>query len=223
MVNNITYITYADGEYYTEMSNSIFPQTSSGFDNSILYKKFEIDPIFYEKNKKILDSKTGAGYWIWKPYFILNTLMSLGEGDIVFYLDLGDRISSEIKNFIKDKTIENGGFFLVEGLHQNSLWTKGDCFSIMGCEEERYKTAKQLEAGCCAFLKNDLSLKFVKEWIEYCQNYDVIASDCKGDNIQGFIEHRWDQSILTNLCIKYNIRTVPIETMYRYISYNNFF
>jgi len=223
MANNIIYITYADGESYIEMAKSIFPETSSHFKNSTLYKKSEIDPEFYEKNKNILESKTGAGYWIWKPYFILKTLMRADNGDIVFYLDLGDKINSGIEKFIRDKIIENGGFFLVEGLHQNSIWTKGDCFSLMECDDEIYKKSKQLEAGCCAFLKNDLSLQFLKEWIDYCQNYDIISSDCKGDNITGFVEHRWDQSILTNLCIRHNIRTIPIETMYNYISYNNFF
>ena len=29
---------------------------------------------FYQQNKFILDHKIGAGYWLWKPFIILDTL-----------------------------------------------------------------------------------------------------------------------------------------------------
>ena len=31
---------------------------------------------FYQDNKELLDQSKGAGWWLWKPYYILETLKS---------------------------------------------------------------------------------------------------------------------------------------------------
>jgi len=222
-MNKVVYITYATGEKYLEKSKSIFPEISKYFDESILYKKENIEKEFYIKNKKIFDSERGAGYWLWKPYFILNTLKNLKDNDIVFYLDLGDYLFNNIRNFIIDKISVNEGFFLVNGNHNHSIWTKKDCFYLMGCDGVEYFNSTQLEAGCCAFAKNDKTIKFVEEWLEFCQNYDIVSNESILPNVVGFREHRFDQSILTNLKIKYNIKTVSINEISQYVNFNRFF
>ena len=93
----------------------------------------------------------------------------------------------------------------------------------MGCEDNKYLNSTQLEAGCCAFTKNDVTLKFVKEWLSFCENYDVISNESKTPNKQNFREHRYDQSILTNLVIKHDIKTVSISEVSKYVNYNEFF
>jgi hypothetical protein len=222
-MGRVVYITYATGEKYLKKAENILPDVSKYFDEVLLYKKEDIIENFYVKNKKILECERGAGYWLWKPYFILKTLKNLEENDIVFYLDLGDRLFNDIKNFIINKTSVNEGFFLVEGSHNHSIWTKKDCFHLMGCDSNEYTKARQLEAGCCAFTKNDKSIKFVEEWLKFCENYDIISNESKLPNVNGFREHRFDQSILTNLKIKHNIKTVSINEVCGYVNFNEFF
>ena len=222
-MSNIFYITYATGDKYLEMADKIVNNSSKYFDKNILYKKEDIDDEFYNKNKKILDSKIGAGYWLWKPYFILKTLEKVNENDIVFYLDLGDDLYNDIKDFILEGVRGGDGFFLIEGHHNHLRWTKNDCFILMNCNEPEYFNSTQLEAGCCAFIKNDKTLNFIREWLFFCQDYDIVSNESKTPNDNSFIEHRWDQSILTNLSIKHKIKTVSIHEASRYIIYNKYF
>ena len=223
MNSKVTYITYATGEKYLEKAKNILPVMEGYFDNTVLYKKEDIDKNFYNKNKNILETEKGAGYWLWKPYFILKTLENVNENDIVFYLDLGDFLSENIKNFIISKILINDGFLLINGGHSHLRWTKNDCFNLMDCHGDEYHNCTQLEAGCCAFSKNDKTINFVKEWLNYCQNYDIISSEYKSQNNPNFVEHRYDQSILTNLSIKHNIKKVSINETFKFINYNKFF
>lgn len=223
MRNKITYVTYATGEKYLEAAVEIFPETKKFFDSSILYKKNDIDIAFYEKNSKILDSKKGAGYWLWKPYLILKAMEKINDGDIIFYLDLGDHLHTNIYEFVNKIVIDNSGFFLVSGNFINKNWTKYDCFNLMDCRGEKYTESNQLEAGCCAFQKRDDVILFLKEWLFFCSNYHIISDDPSIKNDPNFNEHRYDQSILTNLKIKYEIKAEPISEVSKYITYNKYF
>ena len=54
------------------------------------YGPNDIDPVFREKNKDILNRKRGNGYWIWKSYFINKTMIEkLNYGDYLIYADAG--------------------------------------------------------------------------------------------------------------------------------------
>jgi len=223
MKNKITYITYATGEKYLDASIKIFDDTKKFFDSAILYKKEDIDINFYEKNSKVLNSKRGAGYWLWKPYLILKAMNKINEGDIIFYLDLGDHLHSDIYNMIDKTVMDNSGFFLVNGNFINKDWTKYDCFNLMNCYEEKYTESTQLEAGCCAFRKDNNVISFLKEWLFFCCNYDIISDDQSVRIDRSFNEHRYDQSILTNLKIKHEIKTVHISEVLKYITYNKYF
>ncbi len=60
---------------------------NNGIDYIMMYKRRDIDPIFYEKNKHILNIAAGDGLWIWKPYFILRTMDIAPEDSLIIYAD----------------------------------------------------------------------------------------------------------------------------------------
>ena len=75
-------VTYSDGEFKKEQD----------FINRIHGESFEIHSYdrdwlegtnFYKKNYALLDDKRGAGWWLSKPYVILDTIEQVDEGDIV--------------------------------------------------------------------------------------------------------------------------------------------
>src|SRR5215213_3713498 len=49
---------------------------------------------YYQQNRGILDERCGAGYWAWKPYFVLQALERIEENDILFYCDAGSKFIS---------------------------------------------------------------------------------------------------------------------------------
>jgi hypothetical protein len=47
---------------------------------------------FYKKNRYILDKPRGNGFFMWKPFIILESLNNLNYGDIVIYSDAGLKV-----------------------------------------------------------------------------------------------------------------------------------
>jgi len=90
----------------------------------------------------------------------------------------------------------------------HGLWTKRDTFVLMGCDNEHYWNQTQLEAGLIGLKNNKFNNDLIEEWISFCGNEQIISNSPNEsglNNLDGFIDHRQDQSILTNLQIKYNI------------------
>ena len=82
-------LNYADGKYFEAQQKNCLSGMFSGF--NVVYKmsRNEIDASFLSRNEEILNQKRGAGYWLWKPYFINRILTELSESDVLFYSDSG--------------------------------------------------------------------------------------------------------------------------------------
>jgi SAM-dependent methyltransferase len=94
------------------------------------------------------------------------------------------------------------------GYGPHGLWTKRDTFVLMGCDNEDYWNKTQLEAGLICLRNNQFNINFMNEWFSFCKNEQIISNSENQSglsNLDGFIDHRQDQSILTNLQIKHNL------------------
>ena len=206
----LAFVNYAD-ENFIELQKSCLKNiTENGaVDLVVPYTRTWLESTnYYKDNKHILDQKRGAGYWAWKPYIILNTMINyLEEGDAVLYVDCGDHTQPGVGDYVKG-VLEHGEVLLVNGAYQNSCWTKRDCFVKMGCDSEDFWSTQQLEAGVCAFKKCERVVKLLEEWLFLCIDEDIISdkeNTCDEKNFECFQDHRHDQSILTNLSVKYNM------------------
>lgn len=162
---------------------------------------------FYTQNKSILDQQRGCGYWLWKPYCILEKLKTIPENEAVVYLDCGDKII-EGSTLYFDHVLENESCLLLRGGLPQKNWTKRDCFHYMNCDENKYHNAEQLEAGFQVWKNCQQSFDVLEEQISYGVDYRIITDSPNESglpNFDGFVDHRHDQSILTNLAVKYNL------------------
>lgn len=163
---------------------------------------------FYGENIEILSQKRGAGYWLWKPYILLHSMQFINGGDVLFYMDCGDTFIDSLYFFLRGYFLDdsNNHIFTIGGL-QNKCWTKKDAFSLMSCDSEKYWNAPQLEAGIVGFRKTDFNISLIEEWLYFCRNSNILTDlpNISGNNFDCFVDHRHDQSILTNLQIKYNL------------------
>lgn len=162
---------------------------------------------FYNDNKKILDEKRGAGYWLWKPYIILDVLNKIEFNDIIFYLDCGDTFTSGLNSALVNHFKNDDALLTFGGHNLQSTYTKRDCFIKMDCDDPSYHNHIQLEAGIVAFKKTPRIMTVVKEWLNYCRDEEILTDlpNRHGINLPDFIDHRHDQSVLTNLAIKYGL------------------
>ena len=217
-------LTYSDSNYKKEAQIHLKLAEKYNYKNINKTREHLICTDFYKNNQKILDCERGGGYWLWKPYFILNEVLLLNENEYLIYIDSGDIFSNNIKNYLDHKMIDND-LILMSSFSSNHIYTKRDCFILMDCDTEKYWYNNQIEAGVSIWKKTAFTIKVLNEWLEYCSNWNIISDDNKNQNLNGFIDHRHDQSILTNLCIKYNLFHTHeirhyIECNYKYYSFN---
>lgn len=161
---------------------------------------------FYKNHKHILDREKGAGFCLWKPFFILETLKQIPDNDILIYLDAADEIKPEgLINYLQ--SIFMMDILVVPGVFRQGDWTKRDTFVSMNMDSKEYWNLSQLEAGIFICRNTNFTRGFVKTWLDFCRKTEAITDDPNilgFPNLDQFKEHRYDQSILTNLVHAYN-------------------
>lgn len=171
---------------------------------------------FYNKNKEILDQPRGAGYWLWKPYIILETLKNLSDDDVLFYHDSGAEIIGNIQPLIDLVNEKKIMLFRSHG-YTNSGWTKRDCFYFMDCDSPKYYDGPQVWGGFIALKKTADNIRLLYDWLAFASNKHILTDDeniCGLENLPDFHEHRHDQAILSLLAIKNDIEIFRDPSQY---------
>lgn len=190
-------------------------------DDIFVYTPNNIGPEFRRKNRFILSHKRGFGYWIWKPYIILDAMTRISNNDICFYLDAGVIATNDISPLFDDCNIYNILLFNNRcgnpngDIWINKYWTKKDCFRLMDCVEDKYINGNQVEASFQLYKKTEFAMTFLSEYLHFCEN-ETVVTDVPSIEIEDerFVEHRHDQSILSLLSIKHNIHTEDCLTQW---------
>jgi len=152
-----------------------------------------------------------AQYWIWKPYIILETMKRCDEGDIVFYVDGGMKVIADLSTLYEITKTNKGNrmFFSASqryAQHLQSEYTKRDCFVLMGLDEPKYWNTRMGNSALSVWMKTQENIDYITEWMTYMTDPRVVTDDantCGLPNLPGHIEHRFDQSVLTLLNLKY--------------------
>ncbi len=198
-------ITYGYPEQYYNTGLKLVESAGSFFDTCTVYTKLDIDKEFLEKNP-ILNEGRGAGYWLWKPYFIKKKILEVDENDVVFYTDCRCAFLTDPRPNISTHFTEPITAFHVPGNFINHQYTKKECFSIMKCYDLKYINGRQYNGAFQIYRKCTKSIEFIEEYLYYCSIPNCIDDTVEGYQHSNFREHRHDQSVFSNLCIKYEIR-----------------
>lgn len=200
------HINYANNGYLKAQEFCSQTAKEVGFDSIDSYKFSDIDSDFYNKNKQILDQPRGAGYWLWKSYFLNKKLNEINNGDILVYSDSGSYYKSSVQPLIDLIKKEESGVLSFEllGLLEKQ-YTKRDAFKLMNLDIPEYVDSSQREATYIWIIKNEFTTNLISEYLKYAQDPQIITDDKSEDNYPEFIDHRHDQSIWSLLCKKYKI------------------
>lgn len=219
-------VNFAKGEHYLKIQEKQRKLLSPYFNSIFEYgEQFIYDSGYYERNKNVIDtSSTGWGYCGWKGEVILDVMSKVNDNDLVFYSDVSDEIYNyKFFDWLILRTNQMGGRFFNLNYYNHGQWTRRKCFQVMGCDTPEFWSHRQLEAGTIGLLKNEDNIKLLKEWSMWCQLPDSIIAKFgqhQDDNLEGFVDHRCDQSILTNLVIREGWETEYMENLRAYIKYN---
>lgn len=209
-------ISYASNGYY---------ECQKRFTNSIVNEDVDVlsytdkwlrKQKFYKENKFILDQKRGGGYWLWKPFILLETFKKMKVDDMVLYADV-DSVALQSLEYLF-KIGESEDIILFDNSnHLNRVWTKRDCFVLMNADSEIYYNGMQVMGGFIFLKKSNKSQKFLEDWLSFSLDYRILTdseNELGLQNLPEFVEHRHDQSILSILKIKWSLPLFRDPTQY---------
>lgn len=213
----IYFVSYGNRRFVKSRERIANEAKAFGFDIVKIYTEADLSDDI--RNNHVMQSERGGGYYLWKPYVILQTLKEMKEGDLLFYLDAG----CKIVNNEKTRDIYNQYLKLLESnsvitcltakrprlpgytRYYEYQWTKRDLFNHLDAND--FHNEIQVCSGFFLARKCDESVRLVKEWLETSLLYDchfIRDTPSYKANYEGFVEHRHDQSVLSLLVRKYN-------------------
>jgi hypothetical protein len=222
MFDKIKILTFAKGNFIESQNKLKKHLDSIGIKNQKHLTDSDLPENFKKEFENYFLEKRGYGYWIWKPFIILNELKNISNDEILLYIDSTDLPKSPFFDLILNH-FKTENIFLTNRGYKHGDWTKRDCFIHMNCDNEKYYNEFQLEAGLLAFKKNDLCFSILNEWFENMKNKKILddtPNTLGFPNLPNFRDHRHDQSILTNLSIQKNIKSTNISGDYVIFNYN---
>ncbi len=176
----------------------------------------------YRDHATIFDRPRGNGYWAWKSFLIFLELSRRPDGDTIIYYDCGrgegNRFTRSVRDLVDWCTADQFGFIpgvSIPFVGANKFWTKRDCFHFMGCDTPEYWNSSPTSANLSVWRNSPKAREFVCQWMTYCLDPRIISDApnvCGLPNHDDFLDHRQDQSILSNLVVKHGIKLPDYHT-----------
>ena len=198
------FITYGDKNYAIQRNRISFQAKKLNiFDRVITYKPRSLNKKFREKFKNVLIQKHGGGFWLWKPFIILETLKKMNEGDILIYVDAGSSINPKGKNRLVEyfeilkHSKENLLLFEMPLVEKN--WTSKEVFEYFDVKDNKEITdSNQFMGGVILVKKNKHSINFFNVILNAVESdYKLITNDYSKNQNKYFEDVRHDQSLIS--------------------------
>jgi hypothetical protein len=181
------------------------------FDACFMATSTDLDAGFREAAKSVLRARRGSGYWSWKPYVILHTMIQLAPNDLVMYLDSGSELASSAEPLfplVHNKGAHTPHVLAFQLSHPNSKFTRRDTFVALGVDTTAAHTSIQCLASFVLFENEPEALAFVHAWMHASLLEYVIGDTqniCGLPNLPGFVDHRHDQSVFSLLAFRHGL------------------
>jgi hypothetical protein len=199
------------------------------FDHIFCFDENYFEKDFTSKHQDfIAQNKRGYGYYIWKPYLILNVLHQMEDNDILVFVDGGCSLNPNgLERLHKYFDIVNQSPYGILAFQIGAVeqeWTKMDLFYELGCEQnEEIKNSGQMISGIVIIRKCDHVVKIYEKAYELgVKNNYHFSDDSQSNhpNCPTFHAHRHDQSILS-LILKLNgCEKLHDETYFKQFAYD---
>jgi len=169
------------------------------------------------RHPDIMSNARGAGYWLWKPWIILDTLRSVPDGTIVLYTDVAMTIVGDLSPLLA--LANDYPIVLFERRHEalQRTCTKRDCFVLLDADDPRHWDVPQLMGGVQLYRAGAAARDFVAQVFDACSDPRVLTDieNVMGrPNLPEFLYHRHDQSVLTILARRNELPVFPDPTQF---------
>lgn len=219
------FLTYGDKNFSIAKKHlSLLAKESNFFDEVVALGPDDLDNDFKNQFSKILETKKGGGFWIWKHRVIKNLLNDLSNDDLIIYCDAGASLNykaekrfTEYIEIISDSSFGNFRMECEPQYKEINYTTKQlfDYFDVPYSSEIAKST--QFQAGHMIFKKNNHTHDYLNHYSHLLNKDDELITDFYSSENQHekFIENRHDQSIFSLMSKIYGCELIKNETEFK--------
>lgn len=190
-------------------------ESSQIWDESVLLQS----DFWLEHQEFIKSHKRGYGYWIWKPYIILERLKQLPHKAVLLYADGGCELnpaSKKLDSYAK-MALQSRGLLLFHTNYDEAQYCKRDTIAKILPGAPLDILRKQRIGTFFLAVNIEKVRQFFEEVLEIAtvDNYHFVDDSASATpELPEFIEHRHDQSIISLLSKhqKYGFHSTPDQS-----------
>ena len=187
-----------------------------GIDEVIRWKREDLCRTPRFTGEEMFNRRPHGLVYGWKPYIILDLMQQIAAGDVIVYHDVGGYGKQKDYHFRQPiRPLLDWCCDAADGIlpgmttgYAHEHWTSRDCFVFMDCDCERYWNLKQVQTTYSFWRKSELTLDVLRQWEHFCNDNRTLDGHSNASGLAqrpGFREHRYDQSIMTNLVERFGL------------------
>jgi hypothetical protein len=213
------FLTFGDAGFEHSLQRIEREADESGFFNRLRVRRpSDLGRGFWRKHGRfVAASRRGYGYWLWKPWIVVEELAACHPGEMLVYADAGCTINAlgrtrfdEYHRLLDESPMGVLGFQLP---FEERRFTKGDVFQAL--DAWRLKDTRQIMATVMLWRRSPESLGLAREWLALAERYDLISdSPSVVPNDPAFVAHRRDQSLFSLLAKLREATLIDDETFF---------
>lgn len=223
-------ISYAHGCCTKSLKRNRDHALQAGVDEARSYGKEHLGPDWQAANSKVLSQKRGGGWWLWKPYVILQTLKDPTlpwDTGVVLWVDAGNYLHADPRPILHEALEVSDIMALRLKQCLESDWTSKLTVQKMNMTS-RYAILDrpQLGAYFLAFRKTKAVLDFVEEWLRFSEDPEMLlglqpsagGEPNEEEDVPTFQKHQADQSIFSVLFKSHGYQATPLDVGHRVVT-----
>ena len=205
--SKIVLLSYATDHFnISKIRFEIEAKSFYNFDKIRIFDPTDLPKNFTTRYQDILRRRRGAGYWIWRIYFINNELKNLKNGDILLFVDIGCSFKKKylnkfhyLINLLKQSEKSIIGFHLG---YPEKKHTKTEIFDYFNISETNpIRNTKQLQGGILFLKKSKQSQNYVNLYMKAISDEPELNTARLWKTQDAiFKENRHDQSLHSVIC-----------------------
>ena len=219
LLESVSVVSYADG--CCVQSQVLNTQTALAAGASHVFAKSRLDLDFEFVSEFVLPilPSRGAGYWIWKPRVILDSLVSLDD-DVLVYLDAGNHFvwGSSIVEFANEVLQFTDVAAPMLSCCIEGDWSKRDLARSISSDQAIWDSGQVGSFFILIRKESEIAKQFIHEWLKLCTNHHLLTDTLsRSRNSPTFVQHTHDQSIFSVLFKKYGFQSFSIERALKHV------
>lgn len=208
------FVTYGNEKYYKSLQRiKKEAETTGRFDEIRIFTDKDLPA--YITNHELFKFSRGGGYWLWKPWVVLETMKDMDDEDILVFSDSGSMIydHKEWDKWFDIMNHKSSIFFFYSGLVEQ--WSRKNILDYFH-NVKKFNEFYQLMSGL--FLLRISSRYLIDEWYQLMFDHPELVIDVdkneKSKESPRFIENRHDQAVLSGIVYSH-LKDKKIKILYQ--------